>query len=1329
MSKRLRSCMAVVMAAFFALAVMVVPKTAWADNKQSWTIKHDTLVLNGDEAGTCPGHTIDGSDTWGKIEVTGGTHTITLNNCSYTGREGLIGAQGCSAIDVRSGASLTINLVGSNELVAGGTNHPGIWVEGGATLTIEGSGSLVARGSGDSASLGAAGIGGAYDENAFGNIVINGGRIEAYGAGGGAGIGGGYKVGGGSQSGNITITGGFVQAFGGEASGSSGAGIGSGENADFEGTITISGGVVRAMGGDENKASIGGGGSFFGSTDNGIFTTGENGNAVIAAPWGIGDQSGVADWDCILLDATRGSTTDIQFVDYDTDSETVTFNGGTPRVYGDVEADYNIVVNSPASLRVSTEMDLDNDPSTQNSSDPATLTMKSGSTLTNNNSSSDPGLAGIALEPGSTLVLEDGTSQCLGDGIMIATSAEGTTHQLGKVRLPLSDDMVSVNPTSFVYDGTEKKPTATVSFPKWSFRQVFLEGTDYSVTYDNNINVGTAKATATSLDSGDLLQKDGQASTGIAEFNITLGDFSVSTVTKRYVQVGEDQLLSKLPSEPTFSEGNPPDVDGGEFKWYSDQGCTVALTNDFVKDKTEGDKVTVYWKYTQTGNKNVPAEKTGPTILVMTDNEPPKVSVDGQVDDISLTKTYGDAAFTPIIMISISDDSWFEPVSDVTYELDSATPANGDVVTVDSSTGKITIEGAGRATVVARIDGFSGLNPDGSDAYGPAYVTIDIIVLPKKVNVDEGSVSAKDRVYDGTTKVDVSASLDVSDIANNDLDQGKIGLAASGVANTPAAGIDIPVTVTYELTGEKADDYELRNNPQTTVTISKAQAGEDTLNGKSGELTIYNDVERTYEFDLNQLVPATKPVSGGALVPGDITFTLGSVTVTDKNYFDAFDVKIYGKTLRVSVSAVDSDETTDLGTITLNMVSPNFDGMTGTITVKRENQITHTINASADKGGKIDPTGVVSVVAGADQTFTITPDRGYEVADVRVDGTSVGAVTSHTFEKVIVNHTIEATFRSTSGGGSVTPSKRYTITATAGEGGTISPSGTVSVREGADKTFTVTPDEGWTVGDVTVDGVSYRQLGSYTFEDVRADHTISVTFMRGNDPANPDDTGVSDWLETDDHIVFLHGYGDGSGTFGPENQMTRAEVAQMFYNLLLDKSRGDKPVNFTDVPADAYYAEPVFTLASLGIVNGTSPETFEPNRPITRAEFVAIAMRFTNGEFEGENLFVDVPEDAWYRDYVVGAVGYGWIYGYQDGSQKFGPLDTITRGQATMVTNRMLWRACDTVWAMEHMDQLKTFVDLGQSHYAFFDVVEATNAHDYTRVGDTRYENWTGLVK
>lgn len=305
------------------------------------------------------------------------------------------------------------------------------------------------------------------------------------------------------------------------------------------------------------------------------------------------------------------------------------------------------------------------------------------------------------------------------------------------------------------------------------------------------------------------------------------------------------------------------------------------------------------------------------------------------------------------------------------------------------------------------------------------------------------------------------------------------------------------------------------------------------------------------------------------------------------------------------------------------------------------------------------------------------------------------------------------------------PSKHYTITASAGEGGSISPSGSVSVAAGADKTFTFTPDEGNRVADVIVDGESLGALGSYTFEDVRADHTIKVVFKAGNAPADPDDTGVSDWLNTKDHDVYLHGYQDGSNTFKPNGNMTRGEVACMFYNLLLDKSMGDTPVTFEDVPESAFYAEPIRVLASRGILFGTSPTTFAPDRPITRAEFTAIAMRFSKGDLSGENIFVDVSEGAWYYDVIVGSIKYGWIYGYQDGSHRFGPDDTITRAEATCIANRMLGRLPDGAYIAEHKDELKLFSDVSEEHFAWRDIVEATNAHNYVKDGG--YEDWTSL--
>ena len=97
-----------------------------------------------------------------------------------------------------------------------------------------------------------------------------------------------------------------------------------------------------------------------------------------------------------------------------------------------------------------------------------------------------------------------------------------------------------------------------------------------------------------------------------------------------------------------------------------------------------------------------------------------------------------------------------------------------------------------------------------------------------------------------------------------------------------------------------------------------------------------------------------------------------------------------------------------------------------------------------------------------------------------------------------------------------------------------------------------------------VDGESVGAVSSYTFENVRKNHTISVTFQEAEQVADPDDTGVSGWLNTKDHIQYLSGY--GGGKFGPSDNMTRAQAAQMFYNLLLDKNV-PITVSFTDVAA------------------------------------------------------------------------------------------------------------------------------------------------------------------
>lgn len=221
-------------------------------------------------------------------------------------------------------------------------------------------------------------------------------------------------------------------------------------------------------------------------------------------------------------------------------------------------------------------------------------------------------------------------------------------------------------------------------------------------------------------------------------------------------------------------------------------------------------------------------------------------------------------------------------------------------------------------------------------------------------------------------------------------------------------------------------------------------------------------------------------------------------------------------------------------------------------------------------------------------------------------------------------------------------------------------------------------------------------------------------------PADPDDTGVSDWLNTKDHLAYLAGY--PGGTFGPDQNMTRAEAAQMFYNLLLEKDV-EITVEFEDVPADAWYAKPVNTLASLGILSGVGNGRFDPERSITRAEFTVIAMKFANTSGGGVNIFSDVNEDDWFYSAVVDSTQYGWINGYPDGT--FRPEATISRAEVTVIVNHMLGRAADRPYVIAHEEELNTFGDVNRGHWGYFHIAEATNAHEYHTEDGT--ESWTGL--
>ncbi len=158
--------------------------------------------------------------------------------------------------------------------------------------------------------------------------------------------------------------------------------------------------------------------------------------------------------------------------------------------------------------------------------------------------------------------------------------------------------------------------------------------------------------------------------------------------------------------------------------------------------------------------------------------------------------------------------------------------------------------------------------------------------------------------------------------------------------------------------------------------------------------------------------------------------------------------------------------------------------------VEATDTITQFISAFAEEGGTINPSGAVSVDYGGSKTFNIAPNPNYHIADVIVDGSSVGKVSTYTFYNVQTIRSIRAIFAI----------DKYTITASAGPNGAISPSGNIVVNHGASQTFTITPDSGYNIADIKINGTSIGAVSSYIFNNIQASYTIAATFSQTPPP-------------------------------------------------------------------------------------------------------------------------------------------------------------------------------------------------------------------------------------
>ena len=274
--------------------------------------------------------------------------------------------------------------------------------------------------------------------------------------------------------------------------------------------------------------------------------------------------------------------------------------------------------------------------------------------------------------------------------------------------------------------------------------------------------------------------------------------------------------------------------------------------------------------------------------------------------------------------------------------------------------------------------------------------------------------------------------------------------------------------------------------------------------------------------------------------------------------------------------------------------------------------------------------------------------------------------------------------------------------------------------------------EGLATGD-KVDSVKITGIQSEPGESPNVASDAVIKNAKGEDvTANYKITYVNgvlkaiEVLNKEIHFNYVIGYTDG--TIRPNNDISRAEVATIFFRLLTDEARTQYTTtagNFTDVKAGMWCNRAIATLTNMGIIKGYTDGSFQPNKSITRAELATIIARFAKLDVNTET-FSDI-NGHWAQKNIELAAGNGWINGYEDGT--FRPNNNITRAETFAMINRVLDRQTESVSDLLPTSEMNMWSDnLNENAWYYKDVQEATNYHKCDRVGNSVYEKWTEKV-
>lgn len=828
--------------------------------------------------------------------------------------------------------------------------------------------------------------------------------------------------------------------------------------------------------------------------------------------------------------------------------------------------------------------------------------------------------------------------------------------------------------TTRIYTGEPQKPTLALTGT--------VDGDTLTVSCGTQTSAGTYTLTAAldGADKGSYTLANGSSSFTIqkAPVSFTVADNSKAyTGSPLYAAVTASANGAKFTAftvtyQNSRGETAASPTDAGSYDVYA----AIADTNYRIANSADGTArkigvLTIYTTppatYTVGFSGGEGATGTAPTM---------DAAVGGTVRTLpanTFTKTnFVFAGWKYDGKIYQAGDAFTQPAASVTFtaQWTAVYDIGGTVTQKQEADDPLAIQGA--AVVLKRGSGIAAAtttDKDGNYNFEGAANSI----VPGLYNIEVS--------YGGIVQTTAVTITDSSVTANVVLPVGKTNTVVDVKAGTPPMVVD-------GLTG----------------SFTEAKADSNYTPDDAAVVTAGGSVEIKFNAETTEPDNTTTVASSGKTVKATIDAALGKVGL----YLD----------LNIEKTVLDKDGNKDNGKS--GAITSSSDLYTATIWLPGELQGMYSY-----KTVRMHDYGSGAVL----DTLTTAPNTYGEYFEVSADKTRLTLHVRYFSDYAIgYTATAPATPGGTTGGatgGSGTSA--YSVTAPSASNGTVKLSA-ASAASGAKITVTVTPDSGYMLGTLTVKDSGGNTIscaagsgGTYTFTMPASAVTVSAVFSRI--PASPEATGVSGLLQTVDHIRYISGYADG--TVGPERNMTRGEAAQMFYNLLLDQSAAES-VKFSDVPDTLWCARAVRKLSALGVIKGYASGAFGVNDPVTREQFCAMAVRFATkirtGSVDYTTTFSDVKAGTWSYDSVMTAAALGWIGGYAGGS--FGPRDSVTRAQVVTIVNRMLGRAADKNF-VDSSAGVRTFSDLSKSHWAYYDLMEAANAHDYKTSSGS--ETWSAL--